>query len=251
MISQISQLSKLSQMSTMLSESELDILDETDTMDEDEDYDDYVYESSINTSQDTRSQNPNTTASTAISQSRPSGKKRPSYRRSHVSDGSILTTSSITGTGGGGGSTPSSNALKRKNSLSRLRSNSSEDISEDSNRYSNIMSDDNMPIGRPVSPDLIKRRNIRTSATMPLINGNANILTPTAHSFAEANLHRNNINNNNNINHVNININNNNNNNIPNTNSTDASRLSYHRAPSPQLDSSLVTNQVKDDDYSS
>lgn len=234
MISQISQLSKLSQMSTMLSESELDILDETDTMDEDEDYDDYVYESSINTSQDTRSQNPNTTASTAISQSRPSGKKRPSYRRSHVSDGSILTTSSITGTGGGGGSTPSSNALKRKNSLSRLRSNSSEDISEDSNRYSNIMSDDNMPIGRPVSPDLIKRRNIRTSATMPLINGNANILTPTAHSFAEANLHRNNINNNNNINHVNININNNNNN-IPNTNSTDASRLSYHRAPSPPI----------------
>ncbi|RCK55129.1 hypothetical protein Cantr_04013 [Candida viswanathii] len=213
MISQISQLSKLSQMSTMLSESELDILDETDTMD-DEDYDDDVYESSINTSQDNRSQNPNVTSSSSINQSRPTGKKRPSYRRVLASDGSILTTSSLTAAGGGGsssGAVPTTSTIpRRKNSLSRLRSNSSEDISEDSNRYSGIITDESIPIGRPVSPDLIKKRNARAPTTMPLMNGSAaGVITPTPNSFADAN----------------------NNNN----NSTDPSRIAYHRAPSPPI----------------
>ena len=52
-------------MSTMLSESELDILDETDTMDDDDDYDDEVYESSINTSQDNKLTGPNATPSSS------------------------------------------------------------------------------------------------------------------------------------------------------------------------------------------
>ncbi|KAL6452360.1 ppk16 Serine/threonine-protein kinase ppk16 [Candida maltosa Xu316] len=186
MISQISQLSKLSQMSTMLSESELDILDETDM--DDEDYDDDVYESSINTSQDNRLQGPSASAS-----SRPSNKKRPSYRRILASDSSVVTTSSLNGSG------IVSSAPKRKASLSRLRSNSSEDISEDSYRFNNTMtSDDNVPIGRPVSPDLVKRRNFRASTTMPIINGSSS-------SFPDTN------------------------------NGNDVSKMGYYRAPSPPI----------------
>lgn len=168
MISQISQLSKLSQMSTMLSESELDILDETDTMDDDDDYDDEVYESSINTSQDNKLTGPNATPSSSNQGVKTSSKKRPTYRRGVASDTSITSTPSASGGGAGGGSGIISTIPKKKNSLSKLRSNSSEDISEDSYRFN----DENMPMGRSGSPDLGKKRSFRAlQQPIPLVNG--------------------------------------------------------------------------------
>lgn len=168
MISQISQLSKLSQMSTMLSESELDILDETDTMDDDDDYDDEVYESSINTSQDNKLTGPNATPSSSNQGIKSSSKKRPTYRRGVASDTSITSTPSASGGGAGGGSGIISTIPKKKNSLSKLRSNSSEDISEDSYRFN----DENMPMGRSGSPDLGKKRSFRAlQQPIPLVNG--------------------------------------------------------------------------------
>lgn len=166
MISQISQLSKLSQMSTMLSESELDILDETDTMDDDDDYDDD--ESSINTSQDNKLTGPNATPSSSNQGVKTSSKKRPTYRRGVASDTSITSTPSASGGGAGGGSGIISTIPKKKNSLSKLRSNSSEDISEDSYRFN----DENMPMGRSGSPDLGKKRSFRAlQQPIPLVNG--------------------------------------------------------------------------------
>lgn len=168
MISQISQLSKLSQMSTMLSESELDILDETDTMDDDDDYDDEVYESSINTSQDNKLTGPNATPSSSNQGVKTSSKKRPTYRRGVASDTSITSTPSASGGDAGGGSGIISTIPKKKNSLSKLRSNSSEDISEDSYRFN----DENMPMGRSGSPDLGKKRSFRAlQQPIPLVNG--------------------------------------------------------------------------------
>lgn len=168
MISQISQLSKLSQMSTMLSESELDILDETDTMDDDDDYDDEVYESSINTSQDNKLTGPNATPLSSNQGIKTSSKKRPTYRRGVASDTSITSTPSASGGGAGGGSGIISTIPKKKNSLSKLRSNSSEDISEDSYRFN----DENMPMGRSGSPDLGKKRSFRAlQQPIPLVNG--------------------------------------------------------------------------------
>lgn len=168
MISQISQLSKLSQMSTMLSESELDILDETDTMDDDDDYDDEVYESSINTSQDNKLTGPNATPSSSNQGVKTSSKKRPTYRRGVASDTSITSTPSASDGGAGGGSGIISTIPKKKNSLSKLRSNSSEDISEDSYRFN----DENMPMGRSGSPDLGKKRSFRAlQQPIPLVNG--------------------------------------------------------------------------------
>lgn len=168
MISQISQLSNLSQMSTMLSESELDILDETDTMDDDDDYDDEVYESSINTSQDNKLTGPNATPSSSNQGVKTSSKKRPTYRRGVASDTSITSTPSASGGGAGGGSGIISTIPKKKNSLSKLRSNSSEDISEDSYRFN----DENMPMGRSGSPDLGKKRSFRAlQQPIPLVNG--------------------------------------------------------------------------------
>lgn len=168
MISQISQLSKLSQMSTMLSESELDILDETDTMDDDDDYDDEVYESSINTSQDNKLTGPNATPLSSNQGVKTSSKKRPTYRRGVASDTSITSTPSASGGGAGGGSGIISTIPKKKNSLSKLRSNSSEDISEDSYRFN----DENMPMGRSGSPDLGKKRSFRAlQQPIPLVNG--------------------------------------------------------------------------------
>ena len=169
MISQISQFSKLSQMSTMLSESELDILDETDTMDDDDDdddYDDEVYESSINTSQDNKISGSNAPPSSSNQGGmKTSNKKRPTYRRGVASDTSITSTPSASG---GGGSGIISTIPKKKNSLSKLRSNSSEDISEDSYRFN----DENIPLGRSGSPDLGKKRSFRAlQQPVPLING--------------------------------------------------------------------------------
>lgn len=114
MFSQISQISRLSQLSTMLSESELDILDETDTLDDDDDEDE-AYESSISMSQDGRS-------SMGIGSSRVPAKKRPSYRRGISSDQSIQ---SVSTTGG-------QTTLKKKLSMSRITSNSSDDTPSES-----------------------------------------------------------------------------------------------------------------------
>lgn len=116
MISQISQISRLSQLSTMLSESELDILDETDTLDDDDDEDE-AYDSSISMSQDGRSSTGMVSGS-----SRVPTKKRPSYRRGMSSDQSIQ---SVSTTGG-------QSTVKKKLSMSRVTSNSSDDTPSES-----------------------------------------------------------------------------------------------------------------------
>lgn len=162
MVSQISQISHLSQMSTMMSESELDILDETDTMDEYYDDDDGMYASSTNASQDfsrlSVAMAQSSSASMLIPSTKPTPKKKPSYRRTLSSDISIKSTS-----------TAATNKNK-KFSLSQFSSNSSDESSIKSNSNVNYISPTPVKIqnndldstlsqvqmARSSSPDLIK-----------------------------------------------------------------------------------------------
>ncbi|CAD1809172.1 Protein kinase domain family protein [Candida parapsilosis] len=156
MISQISQISRLSQLSTMLSESELDILDETDTLDDDDDEDD-AYDSSISMSQDGRS-----STGVVIGSSRIPTKKRPSYRRGMSSDQSIQ---SVSTTGG-------QSTVKKKSSMSRVTSNSSDDTPSES-KYGDEVPPMNGESNNAHSQFMVKSKPSSLVTPTPVLHSNS------------------------------------------------------------------------------
>ncbi|RLV95824.1 putative serine/threonine-protein kinase [Spathaspora sp. JA1] len=178
MISQTSQISRLSQMSAMLSESELDILDETDTMDDDFDDEDDAYESSLNDTARLSSVDMTPSSSLVINkpvQSSSTGgqhKNRPGYRRATSSDLSVQTTSTNSAVG------VSPLPLTKRKSMPVLQ-HSLEDLSSERSTSLEAPAPVSytdpivlVPIHRPISPDLAKKRRLRLN---PATSGTNNI----------------------------------------------------------------------------